>query len=165
IYRSPSATGSYSKIATAPVSHNRFDDIVSEDGKIYFYKITTVDIDGLESDQKEVTPVMGSTLSKPKMPQITLAMIEGNKIVLNWISTDDRTVSYNIYKISKENWITSNEILIPNVKGLRFEDPNIVRGIEYGYRLQAVDKNGLLSEVTDKSSQMLPKIIVKDQEK
>lgn len=165
IYRSSSATGRYSKIATAPVAHNRFDDIVSEDGKIYFYKITTVDVDALESKIEEVTPVMGSTLSKPKMPQITLAMIEGNKIVLNWISRDDRTVSYNIYKISKENWATSNEILIPNVKGLRFEDPNIVRGVEYGYRLQAVDKNGLLSEVTDKSSQMLPKIIVKDQEK
>jgi len=162
IYRASSATGRYSKIATAPVSHNRFDDMVTEDGKIYFYKITTVDVDSLESRIEEVTPIMGSTLSKPRMPQITLAMIEGNKIVLNWISTDDRTVSYNIYKISKENWITSNEILIPSVTGLRFEDPDIIRGVEYSYRLQAVDKHGLISEVTDKSSQMLPKIIVKD---
>jgi len=162
IYRSSSATGSYSKIATAPVAHNRFDDMVSKDGEIYFYKITTVDVDSLESKIEEVTPVMGSTLAKPRMPQITLAMIEGNKIILNWVSTDDRTVSYNIYKLSKENWITSNEILIPNVTGLRFEDPDIVRGVEYSYRLQAVDKHGLISDVTDKSSQMLPKIIVKD---
>jgi len=108
---------------------------------------------------------MGSTLSKPKMPQITLAMIEGNKMILNWIASDDRTVSYNIYKISKENWATSNEILIPNVTGLRFEDPDVVRGIEYGYKLQAVDKHGLLSDTTDKSTLMLPKIINKGQEK
>jgi len=165
IYRSSSATGSYSKLASAPVAHNRFDDEIHEDGQIYFYKITTVDKDSLESNVKEVVPVMGSTLSEPKMPQITLAMIEGNKMILNWIATDNRTVSYNIYKISKENWATSNEILIPNVTGLRFEDPDVVRGIEYGYRLQAVDKHGLLSKTTDKSTLMLPKIIEKGQEK
>lgn len=165
IYRSSSANGSYTKISTAPVAHNRFDDIISDDGQIYFYKITTVDRDQLESRKKELVPVMGSTLSKPKMPQITLAMIEGNKMILNWIATDDRTVSYNIYKISKENWATSNEIQIPNVTGLRFEDPDVVRGVEYGYKLQAVDKHGLLSETTDKSTLMLPKIIVKGQDK
>jgi len=165
IYRSTSAEGSYTKIKTAPVAHNRFDDMVSDDGKIFFYKITTVDVDNLESKIDEVTPVMGSTLAKPKMPQITLAMIEGNKIVLNWIATDDRTVSYNIYKTSKENWMSSNEVLIPNVTGLRFEDPDVVRGIEYNYRLQSIDKHGLLSEVTNKSSQMLPKIIEKEQQK
>ena len=165
IYRSSSATGSYSRIAKARAEHNRFDDAIEEDGKIYFYKITTVDKDNLESKKEELVPVMGSTLSKPKMPQITLAMIEGNKMILNWIASDDRTVSYNIYKISKENWATSNEILIPNVTGLRFEDPDVVRGIEYGYKLQAVDKHGLLSDTTDKSTLMLPKIIKKGQEK
>jgi len=165
IYRASSPTGSYAKIAKARSIHNRYDDIVNEDGKIYFYKITTVDKDDLESKKEEVIPVMGSTLSKPKMPQITLAMIEGNKMILNWIARDDRTVSYNIYKISKESWSTSNEILIPNVTGLRFEDPDVVRGVEYGYKIQAVDMNGLLSETTDKSTLMLPKIISKGQNK
>ena len=165
IYRASSPTGSYSKIAKARYEHNRYNDLISEDGEIYFYKITTVDKDELESKIEDVVPVMGSTLPKPKMPQITLAMIEGNKMILNWIATDDRTVSYNIYKTSKENWVSSNEILIPNVNGLRFEDPDVVRGIEYGYRLQSVDKNGLLSDTTDKSTLMLPKIFEKRQEK
>ncbi|BFU77044.1 fibronectin type III domain-containing protein [Arcobacter sp. 15-2] len=159
IYRAASATGSYSKIYTAPVSDNRFDDVISTDGKIYFYKITTVDKDNLESKIDEVTPVMGSTLAKPRMPQMTLAMIEGNKMILNWVSTDDRTVSYNIYKKSSESWTNSKEILIPNVAGIRFEDPDVVRGVEYEYRLQAIDKHGLLSETTDKSTLMLPKIV------
>jgi hypothetical protein len=164
IYRSSSATGRFSKIAIAPVEHNRFDDVISEDGQIYFYKITTVDKDDLESNKDELKPVMGATLSEPMMPRVTLAMIEGNKMVLNWIATDDRTVAYNIYKISKENWITSNEILIPNVTGLRFEDPDVVRGVEYDYRLQAVDKHGLTSKTTDKSTLMLPKIQEKGQD-
>lgn len=165
VYRASSATGSYSKLATAPVGHNRLDDIISEDGEIYFYKITTVDKDQLESKKENLVPVMGSTLAKPQMPQITLAMIEGNKMVLNWIAHDDRTVSYNIYKISKDGWATSKEILIPNVTGLRFEDPDVVRGVEYAYKLQSIDKHGLLSETTDKSTLMLPKIIKKEQEK
>lgn len=164
IYRSSSATGSYSKLATAPIGHNRFDDIIREDGEIYFYKITTVDKDQLESRKENLVPVMGSTLAKPQMPQITLAMIEGNKMVLNWIARDDKTVSYNIYKRSKVSWSTSKEILIPNVTGLRFEDPDVVRGVEYAYRLQAIDKHGLLSETTDKSTLKLPKIIKKEQE-
>jgi len=158
IYKSSSATGSFSKIATAPVGHNRFDDVINKDGEIYFYKITTVDKDGLESNKEEVTPEMGSTLSQPRMPRITLAMIEGNKMILNWVPTDDRTVSYNIYKISKENWVKTKEIRISNIQGLRYEDTNVARGIEYAYRLQAIDKHGLLSEVTDKSSLLLPKI-------
>jgi len=163
IYRSSSPTGSYSKIAVAPLSHNRYDDIINEDGKIYFYKITTVDKDQLESEKENIVPVMGSTLDKPEMPQITLAMIEGNKMILNWISRGDRTVSYNIYKISKQSWVTSNEVLIPNINGLRFEDTDVVRGVEYAYRLQAIDKYGLVSDTTDKSTLMLPKIIVKEQ--
>ena len=71
IYRANSATGYYTKIKTAPADHNRFDDVVDEDGKIYFYKITSLDKDGLESKKDELTPTMGSTLSKPNTPRIT----------------------------------------------------------------------------------------------
>ncbi|PIF04266.1 MAG: hypothetical protein CSA86_02815 [Arcobacter sp.] len=165
IYRSSIVKGNYSKIAKVRLAHNRYDDIINEDGKTYFYKITTVDKDNLESKKEDLTPVMGSTLSKPKIPQITLAMIEGDKMVLNWIAGDERTVSYNIYKTVKENWGSSKEIIIPNIQGLRFEDRDVIRGIEYAYRIQAVDKHGLLSETTNKSRLMLPKIILKNQGK
>jgi len=158
IYRASSANGFYSKIAKAHAEHNRFDDVIQEDGAIYFYKITTVDKDALESNIKEVTPVMGSTLEKPRVPQITLSQIQGNKVILNWISTDDRTVSYNIYKTTKTSWASSKERLIPNVQGLRFEDPDVVRGVEYSYTLQAVDMHGLVSDKTEEVSTKLPKL-------
>jgi len=165
IYRSSSATGSFSKIATAPVVHNRFDDAINKDSVIYFYKITTIDKDGLESRKNDIAPTMGATLSKPRMPQITLAMIEGNKMVLNWIAGDNRAASYNIYKTSKGGWSDSRNITIPNVQGLRFEDPDVVRGVVYGYRLQAVDKNGLASDITNESTIKLPKIVIGGQQK
>lgn len=159
IHRASSADGSYTKIAEADVDHNRFDDIVKEDGKIYFYKITTVDKDGLESKIEEVSPAMGQTLSKPRMPQLTLAQIQGERTILNWIKTDDRAVSYNVYKVIKKDWYSSGEeIIIPNINALRFEDPDIVRGVTYKYSIQAVDKYGLVSERTKESSLILPKI-------
>ena len=163
IYRAASATGSFSKIAEAPIAHNRFDDIVSEDGKIYFYKITTVDKDQLESKILDLTPTMGSTLSKPKMPQVTLAQIQDNKMILNWEAGDKRATSYNIYKTTKDGWNSSEEKLIPNITELRFEDQDVVRGVEYEYTVQAVDKHGLISEKTNKSSQKLPKLVSKEQ--
>jgi fibronectin type 3 domain-containing protein len=161
IYRATSVNGSFSKIAQAQLNHNRYDDEVNEDGKIYFYKITTVDKDGLESDINGVSPVMGQTLTKPMMPNITLAQIQGNKIILNWNSYDDRVVSFNIYKTVKDGWITKKEKLIPNITGHRYEDHDVVRGVKYTYSLQAVDKNGLVSNKTDEVSSMLPKLQVK----
>lgn len=160
IYRSSSATGSFSKIAEALVAHNRFDDVISEDGEIYFYKITTVDIDKLESKKEEVKPVMGSTLDKPRMPRVTLAQIQGNKMILNWAAGDDRATSYNIFK--KVNEWSGKEKLIPNVTELRFEDPDVVRGVEYSYSIQAVDKHGLVSEQTEKVTAKLPKVEIKE---
>jgi len=161
IYRSKSANGFFKKIAKARIKHNRYDDTINEDGKIYFYKITTVDKDSLESVKEEMDPTMGSTLSKPKMPQVTLAQIQGNKMILNWEAGDDRSVSFNIYKIVKDGWSLSKEQLIPNITELRFEDEDVVRGIEYSYIIQAVDKHGLVSKKTDKIAAKLPKIVNK----
>ncbi len=158
IYSASTIGGTFNKIAQAPMSHNRFDNNIALDGKIYFYKITTVDKDGLESNIKEVEPVMGSTLGKPKTPKVTLAQIQGDKIILNWVNSDNRAVSYNVYKSEQRGWNLSKAKLIPNIIGLRFEDLNVVRGVEYRYAIQAVDANGLVSLKTKPLSSMLPKL-------
>lgn len=164
VYSSTSVDGVFTKIAKAPVSHNRFDNHIPEDGKIFFYKITTVDKDGLESKINDVEPVMGSTLTKPKTPRVTLAQIQGDKIILNWANSDDRAVSYNIFKKEKADWSSSKEKMIPNVEGLRFEDPDVIRGIEYRYSIQAVDANGLLSKRTEELTSKLPKLEIQIKE-
>ena len=158
IYRSNSANGYYSKVTTAPADHNRFDDMVDEDGKIYFYKITSVDKDGLESKKDELTPTMGSTISAPNTPRITLAQIQGNKLILNWKAGDNRTVSYNIYKKSKSGWVSTKTTVIPNISGLRYEDHDVVRGVEYTYSMEAIDEYGLISKRSDEVTSKLPKL-------
>ena len=161
IYRSKSVDGTFERIAQSKVDNNLYDDIVNEDGKVYFYKITTVDNDGLESNIKESTAVMGTTLAKPQTPLVTLAQIQGNKVILNWLPADKRAVSYNVYKTIKDGWANSKTKLIPNIQALRYEDPDIVRGVEYRYSIQAVDKFGLASQKTKESSMTLPPLQVK----
>jgi fibronectin type 3 domain-containing protein len=74
------------------------------------------------------------------------------------VAGDDRAVSYNIFKVRKSTWSRSEEKLIPNVEGLRFEDPDIARGVEYEYSIQAVDSNGLVSKKSEPTSLKLPKL-------
>jgi fibronectin type 3 domain-containing protein len=163
IYRATSANGSYSKIAQVSAQNERYDDIIDKDGEIFFYKITSVDKDKLETDIKEVNPALGSTLASPKTPRVTLAQIQGNKMILNWLAADDRAVSYNVYKKTKTGWTTSKEKRISNIQALRFEDPDVVRGVEYTYALQAVDAHGLVSEKTEEIRAYLPKLEAQEQ--
>jgi fibronectin type 3 domain-containing protein len=158
IYRATSANGSYSQIAKVSANSDRYDDVIDKDGEIFFYKITSVDKDKLESDIKEVNPALGSTLPSPKTPRVTLAQIQGNKMILNWLAADDRAVSYNVYKKTKTGWTTSKEKRISNIQELRFEDPDVVRGVEYTYSLQAVDSYGLVSEKTEEIRAYMPKL-------
>jgi fibronectin type 3 domain-containing protein len=162
IYKSSSVDGSYSKIASAPIEHDTFSEKMKEDGVIYFYKISTVDKDGLESNIENFQAVMGRTLQKPATPQITLSQIKENASILNWYAGDDRAVSYNIYKKRIETWSSSEEKMIPGVIGLRFEDPDIVRGVEYEYSIQAVDKHGLVSKKTAPTTLKLAEIKKQD---
>lgn len=157
IYKSSSATSSFSKIKTVNAQTLQFEDFINEDGKVYFYKISSIDKDNLESDLN-INSIMGSTLGKPNKPIMTLAQIQGEKAILNWQAGDRRTASYNVYKTVKEGFFESKTIKFEGIKALRFEDKDIVRGVEYSYSIQAVDKSGLVSEKTNKTELVLPKL-------
>jgi len=157
IYRSSDADNGFDVIKTVDTNTLEFQDFVNEDGKAYFYKISSVDKDGLESDLN-INSIMGSTLGKLAKPVITLAQIQGEKAILNWQPGDRRAVSYVIHKSIKENFFKTKKEKIENINALRFEDKDIVRGVVYSYSIQAVDKNGILSEITDKTELVLPKL-------
>ncbi len=157
IYRGLASTDKFFKeVAHIDVKNNIYTEIVNEDGKVQFYKVTTIDKDNLESS-KDIASVMGMTLSKPDKPIVILALIEGNKAILNWVvGADKRAVSYNIIKTVQEGYFSKKQTVIPNIQGLRFEDNDIVRGITYEYQLQSVDENGLVSKLTPATSITLP---------
>lgn len=158
IYVSSEADRSFKAIFRAAATDNTFEHLITENDKTNFYKISSIDKDGLENDIKLMAPVIGKTLSAPLQPTITLAQITLSGIVLNWVKGDDRAISYNIYKTTKENFFQSSEKMIKNVQMFKYEDSDIVRGIEYKYEIEAVDQFGLVSNRTKPAMLVMPKL-------
>lgn len=157
IHRSLIKTFGFKKLKE--VSNNTFAyvDQIDEDGKEYFYKVIAVDKDDLRSSSK-VDPIKGISLNKPGKPTITLAQIQDSKAILNWTVTDNRAISYNVYKKTMINFFESKTEKFTDIKDTRFEDNNIISGVEYKYSVQVNDTYGLMSEKTDEASLILPKI-------
>ena len=157
IYKSSDDTTGFSLLHSVNANTFEYEDFINEDGKAYFYKIRAVDKDGLESSE-HINAIMGTTLAKLAKPIITLAQIQGQKAILNWQPGDNRAVSYTVYKTIKEGFFKIKTLKFQNIQALRFEDIDIVRGVEYNYAIQAVDKNGIASEITSKTELVLPKL-------
>ena len=157
LYRNTSSRNSFSLLKTFNSNTLNFDDFINEDGRIYFYKVSYIDNDGLESDLN-MNSVMGVTLNKLNKPIITLAQIQGEKAILNWIPADKRAVSYIVHKTIKKDFLSTKKVIFDNIQELRFEDQNIVRGVEYKYAIQAVDKFGIISNITKQTELILPRL-------
>ena len=156
LYRGESATGNLEY--HIKLTSNNFIDDVQEDGKQYFYRVTAVDKDGLESDS--TTPALqGITLAKPKTPDMMEAKIVNNKAELRWISSDRRIRSYTLIKTAKKGWFDSQVDEIRGITDTRFTDSNIYAGIVYNYQVMGVDEFNISSEPSSEatiSSDALP---------
>ena len=145
IYRAPFEIGFYSY--RAKTEETSFDDHVNEDGKVYYYKVTAVDKDGLESPMPKA-PVIGSTLAKPSPPSITAAKIAFNQAIITWTPIDTRAEKYNVIRTHWEG-LSKKEKVFTNIYGTKFVDKTMSPGIKYTYRVVEIDKNGIASEPSD----------------
>jgi fibronectin type 3 domain-containing protein len=143
LYRAEDVDGSYELIAK--LYNPKFTEKINEDGKVYFYRVSVVDKDGLESEHEKNT-VMGMTLTKPKAPAVVEAKLLGSKIELKWAKSDPRTTSYIVVKKSKKGWFDE---VVKEFKGLKqtsFVDSDIKADTLYTYIIYSVDKNAIVSE-------------------
>lgn len=142
IYRSESSKGPFAyHVKLAATS---FKDAISEDGKSYFYKITAVDKDGLESSL-DSTALQGSTLERPQTPIAYEGKIVDRTAQLQWSGSDPRAVSYTIVKTTKTSWISRESVEINNIQGTTFRDPDVKPDTGYLYEIMSVDKHGIRS--------------------
>jgi uncharacterized protein len=155
IHRSSYTVLGFSKIATVNADVLEYSDKISDDGSYYYYKVIAIDKDHLES-KFNMDPKKGSTLGKPTKPILTLAQIQGNKAILNWKAGDERAISYNVQKRIKINFFEYKTVNINNINDLRFEDTDILSGVEYKYSVQANGEFGLVSDRTDEASLTIP---------
>lgn len=143
LYRADKPDGNYEFLAK--LTNTTFEDEVHDDGVRYFYMVTAVDKDGLESEQQPHS-TQGTSLSKPLAPAVVDAELKDNKIVLKWRKNDFRTNSYTVIKEYKTGVFESTVDEYKDIKGESFEDKDILPGTTYYYKVLTVDKNSIESE-------------------
>ncbi len=168
IYRSEKPQSGYELIVKT--NKNSYVDEVNEDGKTYYYRITVVDTDGLESKVEKNT-LKGTTLAKPNAPGVVNAKLINAKIKLSWSQVDPRSTSYIVVKTYKVGWLDRVTKEFKNISKKEFVDADIEAGVTYSYLVYAVDKNNIISkpskeitvEVTEKALQKSEKTAIKPQ--
>lgn len=139
----------------AKTDKNSYEDLVNANGKSYYYHVTAVDEDGLESPRQD-NAVMGSTLAAPKPVFITGSKYTDDSISLSWSTTDSRAVSFNVIKEYRLKSKKQREV-ITGVDEAFFKDNKVLPEVEYTYSVVAVDKYGLSSEPSDEVIIAIPK--------
>ncbi len=143
LYRSATIDGNYKLIAK--LYNNKFEDRIDEDGKSYFYRVSVVDKDGLESENAKHT-TMGMTLSKPLAPTVVEAMHFNDKVILTWNKNDARAIYYKVVRKRKDGWFKESIKKYDHIDTNKFTDSDIKPDSTYIYTIYAVDVNGLVSK-------------------
>jgi fibronectin type 3 domain-containing protein len=157
IYSSNRADTGFSHLKSVSNGATYYEDVINEDGKNRFYKVAAIDKDGLESALL-MNAAMGSTLPKLNRPIITLAQIQGERAIINWQAGDNRAQSFIVYKTVKEGFFNNKTTKMTGIQESRFEDKDIVRGVEYVYSVESIDQYGITSQPTQEVSLTLPKL-------
>lgn len=142
VYRASRSDGNYNY--HVKLLETNFTDVTKEDGEPFYYKVTAVDKDGLESPMGSII-TQGISLAKPQTPIAYDGKINANGVDLQWGSNDPRIVSYTVIKTTKINWIKRESVDINNIKDTKFHDSDIKPNVGYIYEIVGVDKDGIRS--------------------
>ncbi len=141
LYRAKQKDGEYELIAK--LYNPKFIDKTQEDGEVYYYHLTVIDNDGLESD---FVATKGMSLAQPKAPKLLDLKLKDGKIILHWIALDGRAKSYMILRHEKIGWFDEVVKRYEDIKEQEFIDSDIKGGATYTYEVYALDKYLLVSK-------------------
>ncbi len=153
VYRSDSKDGSYKLIAKLRNAHHT--DVLKEDSQKYYYRVSVIDRDGLES-RHDRNSVVGATLGKPKAPVSVEATLLGSQIELSWSNVDERVEYFVIQKVEREGWLSSVTTNIKNVTSQIYFDKAIKANTTYVYTIYGVDANSILSKASIRAQVKTP---------
>ncbi|EDZ61220.1 protein containing fibronectin type III domain [Sulfurimonas gotlandica GD1] len=143
LYKSETSDGTYELIAK--LYNPTFTDVIEEDGKEYFYRVSAVEKNGLESIHDKIS-IQGITLIKPEIPSLVEAKVVDNKIEIKWNNKDTRVKKYTVIKKAKTGWFDAKDEEFVDITGKKFLDPEIGPNITYYYQVFAIDEFGIKSE-------------------
>ena len=143
IYRGSEMDGSYEMLGE--ITNTNYIDNIDEDAKKYFYKISVIDKDGLESKYNQES-AQGSTLKKPLAPDLVEAKLVKEEVKISWSKGDSRVKSYTVIKRYKKSLFDEAIEEYEDIKGLEFVDIEIQPAKTYYYKVYSVDEFGIKSE-------------------
>jgi fibronectin type 3 domain-containing protein len=145
LYKAENFDGQYELVAK--LFKNEHLDKFDEDGKNYFYRVSVVDKDGLESKHDAYT-AQGSSLEKSLAPAIVASGYKNNMIELTWNNLDPRNTNFIVSREERVGWF---EELHEDFRGLRsqtFVDRNLKPNTTYIYKVYGVDKYNIMSQAS-----------------
>lgn len=145
VYRSTSIDGSYEMLGDT--IKTSYVDSVEEDGKEYFYRISVVDKDKLESVNINYS-VLGRTLVRPATPSVIDAKFADGRVKLAWLNQDSRVKTFTIQKEYKKGLFETKISDFTNLTSQEFIDSDVIAGGTYYYKIFALDSNGIKSKPT-----------------
>ncbi len=159
LYRSSNVDSGYKVIKE--LQNNFYVDLIEGDASRFFYRVSVVDKDGLESKHDKQS-VMGITLTKPLAPAIVEAKLIDGKVHIKWSKSDPRSITYIVSKRYKKSIFDEKKEDFEGIKGDEFIDTEIYTDTIYYYQVYGVDKDYIKSEpsievtiVTDKNDPSL----------
>lgn len=136
VYRSNSKTGFYKIIGN--VSENAFKDNIGESNKSFYYKVSTLDQSGLESDLSHA--VEGMTMKSPPSPVIKAGYVDKKQVKIEW----EAFSGAKYFIINKKQGVFGKVSKFKTSKMI-FHDKEVKVGEDYTYSVIAVDSYGLES--------------------
>jgi fibronectin type 3 domain-containing protein len=162
LYRAESSDGPFKLIAK--LYSNRYTDPVDSDGKEYFYRVSVVEKNSLESIHDKFS-IRGMTLSKPKAPTMLEARLVGNSTHIKWTCDDKRVKSFIVVRKSKKGWFDTKTKEFRDITKNSFVDTQIGPDTTYTYKVYALDKYLILSKPSLEVKIKTPKNIVDNTKK
>jgi len=144
LYRSNKIDGGYTLLSK--LKKSKYQDEIPEDGDKYFYRVSAVDKDGLESIHDR-SSASGMSLSKPLPPSVVEArLIDNKQVVLEWKKNDVKATSYSVRKRYSKGLFDTAIDEFKEIKGTKFEDSKIEPAQTYYYQVLSVDKYSIESK-------------------
>ena len=142
IYRSTTKEGHYEYYVK--LHGTTWNDKTTKDGESFYYQVTAVDNDGLESPLGAVG-INGASLGKPRTPVPYDSKISAKGADLQWTNDDPRIISYSVLKTTKSGFFDHKTTEFNNITETEVHDNAVKAGVTYIYQIIGMDKNGLRS--------------------
>ena len=119
-----------------------------KDATTYYYRVTAVDVDGLESPLSDVAS--STTKSLPPTPTGIVIEYQSNALTVNWPPVTGADIfGYVVFKNGKK---------LNVVKTNTFLDTSVTPGMSYRYEICSMDNDQLISPKSEKAVFKIAKV-------